>query len=183
MKFLMRFLCAFVLLYSIIAAVVPITSHAQSIKVNKSFKSAAKKGQLLGNKGYVGMPYKELKRSVPGKALIAEAVNVYYAKRGGTMYGFEQYNPHTGSISYKIKSTDDVEYISNTYSGKLTHKQMKKYFGHPVGNRTYGTKNKLYKSGVYYIGFRSYKMGKGYITDIAIGTRDMMDLAAFFNGY
>lgn len=47
MKFLTRFLCAFVLLFSIIEVVVPITSHAQSIKVSKSFKSAAKKASFL----------------------------------------------------------------------------------------------------------------------------------------
>lgn len=47
MKFLTRFLCAFVLLFSIIAVVVPTNSYAQSIKVNKSFKSAAKKANFL----------------------------------------------------------------------------------------------------------------------------------------
>lgn len=124
--------------------------------IDSEFASLAKKGQLKGVQGYVGITYGELK-GLDGKGQVeqSEAYIIYGTKNA--YYGFFYGNSYTSISSYQ-----KVVIMSHTVSNKITAAQMEKYFGKPVARDTY-------KAGNYYVRFVEYSKGE---TDIHVGTKD-----------
>ena len=135
MKRLFKVFIMFVLVLSFFSVNSSTTKAATY--VDKTFATIAKKGQLKGIPGKVGMTYSALKKNNKGKLAQSEAFLFHNTTKAS--YGFFYGNSYD-----KISSNQKVVLISRELSGNITSKQMQKYFGKPVAKNAY-------KAGKYYI--------------------------------
>ncbi|GEK33795.1 hypothetical protein [Kurthia sibirica] len=158
-------------------------TDTQSLAANTLLKKQTAKGRLPNTIGYVGKYYTNLRKAVPGERINGEGAIFYYSKIDATQYGFLQYHTASGSTKYFIADKEKTQLISKIYRGTLTDFQMQKLYGKAIYLTAYGQKIKLFKSGSFYVGYRSYSLNGIPYTSISVGTKKMMQLAALLNYY